>query len=373
MRYDVGEISGLEKTAQGYIKAIARVTRTGVFTYRNADGSLRRELRHPDEVFSLKSLSTMGMLPITNLHPTEKRVNADNSKTLSIGFTGETITPDGKFIRLPILITDKAGVEAVENGRQELSLGYEVELEDKPGRYDSEEYDCIQRNIVYNHLAIVDRGRAGPDVRINSDGDQIIDDKKPSLQRSDSMVKLRLDNGCEYDVPQEVQAVFMSHKTVVDGLQTKLDAALKDVDKIKADADTAKDTAKELKTKVDGLPQAILDGVKSRLSLERTASKVLSSDVKIDTMSDADIRKAVITSKFPEAKLDGQTEPYIQARFDSVVEMIENNDDNGDNSAAWQRQVSGRQDAGNTDGCGSARKKMMDAMVQASETKTETK
>mgnify|MGYP000088398843 FL=1 len=51
-RYDQGEfVGGTMTTDEGFLKTTAITTRTGVFTYKNLDGSLRKELRHPDDVF----------------------------------------------------------------------------------------------------------------------------------------------------------------------------------------------------------------------------------------------------------------------------------------------------------------------------------
>ena len=57
IRFDAGNIIKITETKEGFLKGDAILTRTGVFTYVNADGSLRKELRHPDDVFVLDSLS----------------------------------------------------------------------------------------------------------------------------------------------------------------------------------------------------------------------------------------------------------------------------------------------------------------------------
>ena len=82
-RYDRGSVRGdAIVTDEGYIRAHAVVTRTGVFLYKNADGSTRRELRHPDDVWNEDSIATMDLIPVTNGHPSEKLVTAENSKRL---------------------------------------------------------------------------------------------------------------------------------------------------------------------------------------------------------------------------------------------------------------------------------------------------
>ena len=364
-RYDAGTLLGMYKTPEGFYKGIARVTRTGVYTYRNVDGSLRRELRHPDEVFKKDSLDTLKMVPMTNNHPKEKLVTKDTAKELSIGYTGENVIREDKFVLVPVCITSADGVKAVEDGRQELSCGYEVELDEQPGEFNGERYDCVQQNIRYNHVAIVDRGRAGADVRLNMDADDAveqIENNNPNTPntRSDAMPKVRLDNGLEYEAPQEVVVAFTAKQVELDGLKVKLDAAEKGSEKLRADADTAKETQKALQVKVDGLPAAITAGVKARLSLEKIANDTLDEETikKLDSMSDADIRKSVILAKFPEAKLDEKSDEYLNARFDAAVEAIKT--DGTDDSMSKQRAKMGTRgdSAANTD-C-SAEKKRMD-------------
>jgi hypothetical protein len=380
-RFDSGSILKMEKTSEGFIKGTARVTRTGIFSYRKADGTVRKELRHPNEVFSLNSLSSMKMIPITNLHPAEKLVTVDNAKELSIGFTGENVAPDGKFVTVPITITTTDGIAAVDGGRKELSLGYEVELEETPGRYDGEEYDCVQKNITYNHLAIVDRGRAGADVRLVMDADDAVeihvanDDNhnQPSTQGA-SMVKIKLDSGLEYEAAPEVAVAFTALQAKLDAANAEVVAAKATTDKLKADADTAVETAKQLQTKLDEMPAALAAAMKSRIALVQVANDNLDEETvkKLDTMSDNDIKTAVIILKFPEAKLDGKSQEYLDARFDAAVEVKTD-----DSAAASQRATAlprtdgkatpnpdmnrnamiERMKSASTDGCGDKAKK----------------
>ena len=48
------------------------VTGVGVFTCRNLDGNMSRELRLPEEVFARDSLNSMKLKSMTNNHLTEK-------------------------------------------------------------------------------------------------------------------------------------------------------------------------------------------------------------------------------------------------------------------------------------------------------------
>lgn len=66
---------------------------------------------------------------------------------------------DGDHAAVSITITDPEGIDAIEAGTKELSLGYETHLD--ASRY--------QRSTVVDHLAIVDRARCGASCSLRTD------------------------------------------------------------------------------------------------------------------------------------------------------------------------------------------------------------
>lgn len=56
--------------------------------------------------------------------------------------------------------------EEIENGKKELSLGYLCDYELTKGVWNGQRYDAIQKNIRGNHVALVQHGRMGSDVRV---------------------------------------------------------------------------------------------------------------------------------------------------------------------------------------------------------------
>jgi hypothetical protein len=336
IRFDATEFT-IQETEEGFLKGVAKVTRTGIFKYVNPDGTTRRELRHPDDVFNYDSLQSMKMIPITDLHPAEGVVNIDNAKQLAVGFTGENIQHDGVFISLPISITTKQGVEAVKvKNRKQLSLGYNLDLERTPGTFNGDDYDCRQRNIRYNHLALVTKGRAGENVRINIDSlievDEDTTDKTINKSKGVTMPKIRLD-GIEYEASQEVINALEKVNAEVVTLRAGLVEKDNSISKMRADADTMKANLDKAVNEVKELPAVISKAVKERIALEIIALDSLPEEKtkEISKLTDVDIRKLVILEKFPEAKLDGENEVYIRARFDAACEVkkVEDNDGSG--------------------------------------------
>ena len=65
-----------------------------------------------------------------------------------------------------ITVYSEALKDSIENGKKELSLGYFCKFEKQPGTYEGENYDYVQTNMVGNHIALVDAGRCGSDVKV---------------------------------------------------------------------------------------------------------------------------------------------------------------------------------------------------------------
>lgn len=54
----------------------------------------------------------------------------------------------------------------IENGKKELSLGYFCKYRKQRGVFKGEVYDYVQEDMVGNHIALVDAGRCGSDVKV---------------------------------------------------------------------------------------------------------------------------------------------------------------------------------------------------------------
>ena len=360
-RYDVQiKLDGMETLpGTGFLKIPVFAARTGIQMYRRSDGTIIREFRPAEEVFSEKTMASLRNAPMTNNHPKEM-VNVDNAKDLMTGFTDGIVEKvDEKFLKTNLIVTDKQAIESINRGKIEVSMGYHVELDEEPGEFEGERYDVVQRNIVHNHIALVDRGRAGREVRLRLDGEDavLVDDLElDNLKRKDKeMPKLKLGDK-EFEADGDlVKAVESEMKKLKD----QLDEMMKQKDK-KSDSN---EELEKLQARVDHLEGELrkaedknktvnLDALKERRTLEKVAEKTLPKDEfkKIDDMKDLDIRKAVILAECPEAKLDGKSDAYITARFDHIAESLNASEDvnkeAGKTAAAQRKTDSENQDKG---------------------------
>ncbi len=327
---DGGTLASPKKMENGWMRADAYLTRSGVFQYKNPDGTKRREYRPADEVFKTDSLDTLKSLPVTDDHPPVLLTGANTSEHAR-GALGETIRKDGDKIAAGMLVTDSALVAKMERGdAQEVSCGYVCDLEWSPGTApNGERYDAIQRNIKYNHVALLPRGRAGSEVRVRMDAaelDVVLDLNPAAPTEQNPMRNIRID-GIDYpaDSDAAVQAMARHDEKVradaalltkaqadmqaaMEGQAKKFDAAMAEIEKMRKDAAEA--------------PAKIRAELEARTALEASARKVLGSKVKLDGLDEKAVQLKVLAKLAPKAKMDGKDEAYISARFDSEVERF---------------------------------------------------
>lgn len=333
--------SSFQKMEEGYLHGKAIVTNTGVFIYYDEQGNEVRELRPPEEVFDSASVASLKLKPVTNNHPLEM-VTVENIKKYQVGHLGEnpssgittdTMT-DGYHVAMDMILTDPEAIQDVKNGKRSLSCGYTCDLEEAdPGAvWCGQPYDFIQRNIRYNHVAIVDKGRAGDaaQIRLDSGSKELLIKNYNKEDTMPDLKKISLD-GVEYEAEAKVIEALNSTKRERDANAEKFDAVSKDISKLEGERDNLKDQVDALtvdneKLKAEKMDSTKVDEmVKERMRVFSIAEKM---DVEVkDEMENIDVMKLVITSKFPKANLDGKDEVYIQARFDGIVEAMEEDGD----------------------------------------------
>ncbi len=327
-----------EYTDEGFLKVPARISRTGIQTYTAREmGITDKEpdspifiFRPEEEVFNPDSLSSFENKPVTDNHPPEL-VNAKNSKEFTVGHAGPEVTKDGDFAKTILYVTDADAIAKIESGKVELSNGYTADIDWTPGvTPDGERYDAIQRNIKGNHIAIVERGRAGADCRLAdnlpTEGDEVI------------MAKITID-GVDFEVTdQAAQAVGKLQTRLVD---TEMEAQT-EVEKKKAKADAEEEAKKEAKAKEDAM-QAELDAAKEKIPTTDALDKLVAErkDL-IDSVlvvmpeiewqgKDAEtLRSEVVAAKCSDVQMDSAeaSAEYIKARFDILVADAATNDHN---------------------------------------------
>jgi len=157
-------------TPEGFLIAHnVPIARTGWYEYLGEEigaqdraGQIVKVYRSPDEVFSDAAMASFEGKVLTDEHP-PSGVSPDNATRYSRGAvqnvrrgTGE----DADLLLADLVVHDKTLINEIQDGKREVSCGYECEYEAlEDGTYQ-------QRQICGNHVAVVSKGRAGDRVAI---------------------------------------------------------------------------------------------------------------------------------------------------------------------------------------------------------------
>lgn len=173
-----------KREPEGYLICVnVPIARSGTQQYLQDEIGQRGEgsvtvYRPEEEVFSKATIASFEGMPVTNDHPdSEEGVTVDNVQYLSKGHCQNVRRGTGKdkdLLIADLVITDQSTIEDILNGKREISCGYNYELHEEDGK-------MIQRQIRGNHIAIVDKGRAGKRV--------CIQDSAPNIERSKRKMK----------------------------------------------------------------------------------------------------------------------------------------------------------------------------------------
>lgn len=115
-----------------------------------------------------KAAETVNGIPLLLEHEEE---SADKPTDRRVGSVGTSAAFDAPYLKNAISITDKRGIHAVETERaRQLSASYRYDPDFTSGEFDGIAYDFVMRNLRFNHVALVPKGRAGSDIVV-SDSD----------------------------------------------------------------------------------------------------------------------------------------------------------------------------------------------------------
>lgn len=133
-------------------------------------------LRDPEEL--AKAVGTFSGLPLQADHHPD---SAEDPQTeFRVGSVGTDVRWEPPYIVASLCVWDADAIEAIKSGRmREISCAYRYEPDFTPGEYEGTHYDFVMRDIRGNHVALVEEGRAGPDV--------VVADKQLELKHSTSL------------------------------------------------------------------------------------------------------------------------------------------------------------------------------------------
>jgi len=315
---DKANIGTVKRTQEGYLVTSARALRTGIQDYMAwefgdmaaLDGfsmdDVVRVYRPEESVRDTASMQSITHVAVTVDHPPEM-VDSENWKEYAVGEVSTSAQWDGEFISLPLILKDRAAIEAVESGKVQLSAGYTADM----NRVEHPDYDYVMGPPTYNHIAIVDKARAGDKARIGDSakpwGAAPINktEKEPVIMADMKTVvigdKVMQVAAADADI---ITKMIKDHSAEIEAKDTKI-AELKI---------EAADAAKLVKTD-EQIAEMIADGVRDTVSVSEKAAKLVDGYVS-DGKDAMTIRREVIAKVYgDEAIADFKTDAEIKAAF----------------------------------------------------------
>lgn len=217
--------------------------------------------RPPEEVFSDAAIASFEGKPVTNDHPPDL-IGPDDVEIYGKGHVEVVRKGTGEwngYLIGDVHIHSRELIEAVKNGKREISCGYSCEYEDNgDGTY-------TQRNIRGNHVAVVDRGRAGKRAAILDS--KIIEPAEKTARKENNMKRKALlkffGMAAKDRTPEEIEEMAMdAEKAIAESDAAEEEPVVKDP----APADD-----KELQMDeaiLDKLAERVMEKMKTRQAAE---------------------------------------------------------------------------------------------------------
>jgi len=364
------KVDKLVERDDGSVVVDASISRVGVLPYLQADGSIRQEFRPPEEVGAPESLKSFELRPVTFFeHPEQMLAVDDTTDTDAIkdhltGFTGSSVTFDGEHVNTEIVFTGRDSIDGISDGVIELSPGYQVLVVDvaeamdlpsvaaSPGVWKGQTYTHVQRQIRGNHVTQLKRGRQGASVSLRLDSAIEMTTQKKDQEVAPETITLM---GQTFEeVPATLAAVLNAlmatgiipatapepspaEPSSEPAASNSVPVTLKsddsnkdtDMDKKEREAFQAKlDAANEKVAKLEKDQEKLPDNVRADISFEVNAASVLGE--KPETFSGKprrEIMETVLSKKLDSADFKEKSDEYVQARYDILLEEIEQSGD----------------------------------------------
>lgn len=282
------------------------ITKVGVFPYSGKQISPELDpdriymvYRPEEELSDPECIASFRLIPWTDEHAmlgaAEKGLLPAEKKGVH-GVVGEDVyfDPTDGYLKANLKVFSENMAKLIENGKKELSIGYRCIYDIVSGVYNGQSYDAIQREIRGNHLALVNEGRAGPDVAVLDNFKFTLDNKGLNMS-NDTEMKKTGDEELESKPPERSMSDLGK---MYDELRAGFDTFKASVDKFMSAKDLAQPVVEKEEKKVDKV-------------LDTDEHKKNGDQEKPGVMDEAEFRKSIIAEISQRDSLAKRVAPFI--------------------------------------------------------------
>ena len=359
-RIDKADLSNA-RMDNGVLIAKVNLTKAGVYPYLHSDGRLVYEAKLPEEIFSTATIDSANGAAIVDNHPDINQdsglVTSKNYKDLIKGNVFNVKQDDIYLSGLEKVFDSELQKKILSGEQVQVSIGFEQRTDWTPGEYNGQKYDCVQRDIRINHLAHVEKGRAGEDCRtiLDSNKDYAIM-QEANMENKPTKLTLRVDNK-DYSIPAEVMNYIESLKktpkkdadepapdTATPDMPVEskpIDAAMiaEDAKKLSAIMTTLQgkfgvNSIEELTALIDA-QKAVIEAYQQKAAAAPSVDQAVADSmllirnaenfgIKVDSFNPKEIRKAFVSKFLPsytKERLDAMDENVLKITYDAACEV----------------------------------------------------
>lgn len=149
------------------------ISKEGVFPYLGSEipgapnpNEIYWVYRPAEELARQETIDSFKLMPFIDEHEVLGVGGMPAERKGIQGTIGEQVYFDPPYLRGNIKIHSSAAQSLIKAGKVELSPCYGCDWSPEVGTFEGKPYQYVQRNIMGNHLALVEEGRTGPDVAV---------------------------------------------------------------------------------------------------------------------------------------------------------------------------------------------------------------
>lgn len=182
LAFDRGSVRTLDVDGRLHI-SVTNISKANVCPYLGSEipGWVELGLQ-PDRIYRLlrcplelaAGASSFNNLPILDVHmPVDAYNEGSHRPDIIIGSVGTDAQFVAPYLQNSAVIWSRSAIDDIDRatrgdprGKREWSCAYRYTPDMTPGNFEGLQYDGVMRTIIGNHVALVQEGRAGPDVMI---------------------------------------------------------------------------------------------------------------------------------------------------------------------------------------------------------------
>lgn len=266
------------------------ISKIGVFPYLGSEigapnpDQIYYVYRSEEELSRPETIDSFKLLPFVDDHEWLGANGTAAEKKGIQGVIGEQVIYEAPYLKANLKILSNAALSTIDSGKIELSPAYDCDYEQSSGSFDGQAYDYKQVGIIANHLALVQEGRTGKDIRVLDHKTFTVDLKENTMTLAELLAAIA-------ELSAEDKAKLLdSLKPTEDELPEE---KTEDAEKTEDDA--------------DGVIEAVVDALEAVVEGDEVAAEEAAADIAEEAV-DLETTQAMDSMRKQIKKLQGQVQ-----------------------------------------------------------------